>query len=88
MQKDRGLYYTPAIVKVLQLLSSSTDLPTKKAKSLIPLGVDQQRDSEIEVKEGLVKLDKDSCRNTEYITIPYSNDIQDGCLISSSSTYL
>ena len=88
MQKDRGLYY---IVKILQLLSSSTDLPTEKAKSLIPLlGVDRQRDSEIEVKEGLVKLDKDSCRNTEYniITIPYSNDIQDGCLISSSSTYL
>ena len=41
------------------LLSSSTDLPTKKAKSLIPLlGVDRQRDSEIEVKEGLVKLDR------------------------------
>jgi hypothetical protein len=41
------------------LVSSSTDLPTKKAKSLIPLlGINRQRDSKVEVKEGLVELDR------------------------------
>ena len=43
---------------------------------------------EREVKEGLVKLDTHSCRMTEYVTIPYSNDsqnIEDGWLVSSST---
>ena len=43
-------------------------------------------DSEREVKEGLVKLHRNRCKNIEYITITYSNERQnkaDGWLVSS-----
>ena len=43
------------------------------------------RDSEI---RDWCELDRDSCRNTEYITIPYYNgsqNIKDGWLVSSST---
>ena len=44
-----------------------------------------QRDSEIKVRKRFIKVDRGGCRNTEYITIPYSNDsrnIKYGWLVS------
>ena len=45
-------------------------------------------DGETEVKDESVKLDRDSCRKIECITIPFSNDSQTnnhGWLVSSSA---
>ena len=42
----------------------------------------------MEVKEGLVKLGSNRCRNRDYVIIPYSNDRQNitgGWLISTST---
>ena len=67
-------------------VSSSTDFPTKNAKSLTPLL--EVGESEIGPKGGLVKLGRDGSRKIEYITIPYSNhsqNIEDGWLVSSST---
>ena len=47
--------------------------------------INWQTGSKIEAKEGLVKLDRKSCKKTDLITIPYSNDSQNvrhGWLVS------
>ena len=40
-----------------------------------------QRDSEIKVRKRFIKVDRDGCRNTEYITID-SRNINYGWLVS------
>ena len=53
-------------------VSFSTDVPREIAKSfalLLEVGGGT-------VKERLEELNRNSCRKTEYITIPYSNDSQ------------
>ena len=72
--------------------SFSTSVPTKSAKSLTPLlegeGGLAKGQLPIEVKEGLVKLDRERYRKKVYNTIPYSTyhpTYMNGWLVSSST---
>ena len=50
-------------------VSFSTDVPRESFALLLEVGGGT-------VKERLEELNRNSCRKTEYITIPYSNDSQ------------
>ena len=73
-------------VQLNSIVGSSSD-PTK-CKIIDTLIRDcWQRDCEIEVNEGLVKLCRERCRKKVYSTIPYFNDCPfylSGLLICSS----